>query len=189
MTATTKPEPSLPQKVIAIHEALLAAKIPHAFGGALALAYYAEPRATIDIDVNIFLAAEGFDRVVDAVEPLGVDVAVDRAHLERDGQCRLRWGRTPLDLFLSYDPIHDEMRRSLRRVPFAEGTIEILSPEHLAVCKAVFDRPKDWIDIEQMMVGADAFDNATADQALVRLVGERDVRVVRFRDLAERYLS
>lgn len=189
MTAKTTPEPSLPQKVIAIHDALRTAKIPHAFGGALALAYYAEPRATIDIDVNVFLAADSFDRIVAAVEPAGVDVTVDRSQLERDGQCRLRWGRTPLDLFLSYDQIHDEMRKSLRRVPFAESTIPILSPEHLAVCKAVFDRPKDWLDIEQILLGADAFDRALADQALVRLVGERDERNVRFRELAERYLG
>ena len=38
-------------KVIAIHEALLDAKLPHAFGGALALAYcVGEPRATRDVD-------------------------------------------------------------------------------------------------------------------------------------------
>ena len=33
-------------------------------------------------------------------------------------------------------------------VPFADARIRVLSPEHLTVCKAVFDRPKDWVDIE-----------------------------------------
>jgi len=27
----------------------------------------------------------------------------------------------------------------------------ILAPEHLVVCKAVFGRPKDWLDIEEMI--------------------------------------
>ncbi|HEY7952208.1 MAG TPA: hypothetical protein VID70_04420 [Solirubrobacteraceae bacterium] len=49
-------EPSLPDKVLAIHRALAQAKVAHAFGGALALAYYAEPRGTIDIDLNVFTA-------------------------------------------------------------------------------------------------------------------------------------
>ena len=46
---------TLPAKIIAIHEALAAADVAHAFGGALALAWCTErARGTIDIDVNIF---------------------------------------------------------------------------------------------------------------------------------------
>src|SRR5659263_502227 len=41
-------EPSLPDKVVALDRALDDASIDHAFGGALALAYYAEPRSTVD---------------------------------------------------------------------------------------------------------------------------------------------
>ncbi len=44
---------TLAKRVLAIDHAL--SSIPHAFGGALALAYYAEPRATIDIDLNVFV--------------------------------------------------------------------------------------------------------------------------------------
>ena len=40
-------QPSLPEKVLVIHEAFGDARIPYALGGALALAYYADPRATI----------------------------------------------------------------------------------------------------------------------------------------------
>ena len=43
------------------------AKIPHAIGGALALAYYAEPRATIDIDLNVFVPPERWEEVVGAL--------------------------------------------------------------------------------------------------------------------------
>ena len=111
--------PSLPDKVIAIHEALRAAKIPHALGGALALAYYATPRATIDIDLNVFVPAERWQDVIDALDPLGIATGrLDSAALERDGQCRLWWGDNAVDLFFSYDPIHEEMRKQARRVPF-----------------------------------------------------------------------
>ena len=45
---------------------------PHAFGGALALAYYAEPAATIDIDLNVFVAVDRFD---DVAAPLAGSVS------------------------------------------------------------------------------------------------------------------
>jgi hypothetical protein len=178
--------PSLPQKVIAIHEALTSAKVPHAIGGALALAYYAEPRATIDVDVNVFVPTERWPDVRDALSPLGVKVDVDLDALGRDGQVRLWWDRNPVDLFFSYDPFHDEMRRAARRVPFAETTIPILSPEHLAVCKAIFDRPKDWLDIEQILVATDPLDLPEIEAWLETMVGESNPRIERLRKIVER---
>ena len=175
--------PSLPEKVLAIHHALLEAKVPHAIGGALALAYYAEPRATIDVDVNVFVPTKRWAAVRDALAPLGVDVNADENELDRAGQVRLRWDHNPIDLFFSYDPFHDEMRRSARKVPFAEETIPILSPEHLVVCKAMFDRPKDWIDIEQILVATDPLDLQEIEEWLERMVGSNDPRMKRLSEL------
>lgn len=181
------PEPTLPEKVIAINRALRAAKVPHALGGALALAYYAEPRATIDIDLNVFVPAERWRTLVDALAPLGVDAeGLDEAALLRDGQCRIWWGDNPIDVFFAYAEIHDEMRRDVRRVPFADTTIPILSPEHLAVCKAMFDRPKDWIDLEQMLLAVDGLDLDAIEGWLNRMVGESDPRVEQLRELRAR---
>lgn len=177
-------EPSLPGKVTAIHDRLRAAKIPHAIGGALALAYYAEPRATIDIDVNVFVPASNWKRVFEALESLGVEAGdLDTSALERDGQCRLWWNDNAVDLFFANEEIHEEMRRRTRRVPFANETIPILAPEHLAVCKAMFDRPKDWIDIEQMLVAAEDFDVTAAEDWLTRMVGGDDPRLRHLREL------
>lgn len=177
-------EPSLPGKVTAIHDQLRAAKIPHAIGGALALAYYAEPRATIDIDVNVFVPVSKWKTVFEALESLGVKAGdIDTSALERDGQCRLWWNDNPVDLFFANEEIHDEMRRQIRRVPFAGETIPILSPEHLAICKAMFDRPKDWIDIEQMLVAAEDFDVTAVENWLARMVGDDDPRLQHLREL------
>jgi hypothetical protein len=173
---------SLPEKVIAIHQALSTAKLPHAIGGALALAYYAEPRTTIDVDINVFVPTERWPRVHDALAPLGIDVGVDLAALDRDGQARLWWDRNPVDLFFSYNPFHDAMQRATRRVPFAGTTIPILSPEHLAVCKAMFDRPKDWLDIEQILVATDPLDLPEIEAWLEAMVGEDNPRMKRLRE-------
>lgn len=177
-------EPSLPDKVIAIHEALRTAKILHAIGGALALAYYAEPRVTIDIDLNLFLPADRWQEVASVLAPMGVDVGeLDYMALLRDGQCRLWWGENAVDLFFAYDPIHEEMRKKARRLPFAGETLPFLSPEHLAVCKAMFDRPKDWQDIEQMLLVTDGIDAGEIRRWLERMVGPSDPRLKRFEDL------
>jgi hypothetical protein len=180
-------EPPLPEKVIVIHEALQAAKIPHAIGGALALAYYAEPRATIDIDINVFVSTEKSSDVIDAIASLGVDASrIDSTALERDGQCRLWWGNNAVDLFFAYDPIHEAMRKQARQVPFAEISLPILAPEHLAVCKAMFDRGKDWLDIEQMLVATDELDVGEIESWLERMVGEHDSRLEHLRELRSR---
>jgi hypothetical protein len=160
----------LPDKVVALDEALARARIDHAFGGAIALAYYAEPRATIDIDLNLFVPVSEHKRVEDALRPLGVDPG-DTAVLERDGQGRWMWEETPIDVFFSYDPFHEEMRKARRRVPFGEDRIPVLSPEHLIVCKAAFDRPKDWLDIEQVLVGAPDLDRDEVREWAERITG------------------
>jgi hypothetical protein len=183
-------EPSLPDKVVALHIALARADIPHAFGGALALAYYAEPRTTIDVDLNVFVTADRAVDIADALHELGVDTApLHTPVLARDGQVRCRWGRTPIDLFFAYDALHDAMRAQVVSVPFGPDTIPIIGAEHLVVCKAVFNRPKDWLDIEQVLVTVDGFDCNDARTELERLVGPEDARATQLRDTMARFRS
>jgi hypothetical protein len=167
----------LADMVVAIDLALTAAKVPHAIGGAIAYAYYAEPRVTIDIDVNVFVPTKRWPEVREALAELGVDVATDEAALTRDGQVRLWWGRIAVDLFFSYDPFHDEMEGATRRVPFGDGRISILGPEHLMICKATFDRPKDWLDIEAMLAFTEPLDIELIRSWLTRMVGPGDERL------------
>jgi hypothetical protein len=178
-------EPSLPEKIVAIHEQLTRSKTPHAFGGALALAYYAEPRATIDVDLNLFVAPSSYPDIERDLAKIGIGDAVDLQAVERDGQCRLRWGDTPIDLFFAYDALHDAMRRARRSEPFGETRIPVLAPEHLLVCKAIFNRPKDWLDIEQMLVCVDDLDLAEVRAWLDRILGADDPRSERFDQVAE----
>lgn len=183
------PEPSLVEKVLRIHEALDGAAIPHAIGGALALAYHGEPRTTVDIDVNVFVPPADAAAVGRVIEPLGVDLA-RLVTAERDGQVRLWWGRTPVDLFFAYDDVHHAMAQHVEHVPFADAEIPILSAEDLVFCKAVFDRPKDWIDIEQMLLQAGPrFDLHRVRDQLIRIVGPDDPRRTRLDSAAHRVLG
>ena len=178
--------PPLPEKASALHRALSAARIPHAFAGALALAYYGEPKATHEIELEVFAVADSWPVVRVALAPLGVDVAADVPALERDGRVRLRWERNPVELSFGAGHFHDEMRRATRRAPFTTGTIPILAPEHLAACKALFDRPVDWIEIEQMIVATDPLDLPEIEAWLEELAGEGDQRLLRLREIVAR---
>lgn len=179
----------LRDKILAVERALSAASIEHAFGGAISLSYYAEPRATVDVDCNVFVPVDHWRSVTDALAAVGVDTRLDAVALARDGQVRLWWGANPVDLFFSHDAFHDAMAERTRRVPFAGEWIPILGPEHLVVCKAVFDRRKDWLDIEQVLVCVEGFDADEARAWLVRIVGPEDPRFLRLDELAGRFLG
>jgi hypothetical protein len=172
--------------VAAIARALTAARVPYAIGGAIAYAYYAEPRVTIDVDVNLFVPTERWPDVRKALAHLGIDVSTDEAALTRDGQVRLWWGRIAVDLFFSYDPFHDEMAEAIRRVPFGETRLPILGPEHLVICKALFDRPKDWLDIEAMVAFVEPLDLDAIRSWLTRMVGSDDERLAKLREITDR---
>lgn len=167
---------TLAQRVLAIHDAL--SGIPHAFGGALALAYYAEPRATIDIDLNVFVPAARFSEVAAPLVKLGAsaDDPSIAAIVHRDGQVRVMWEDTPLDLFFSYDAFHEAAGAARHSVPFGDKTIPILSADHLIVCKVVFNRPKDWVDIDSMLVAQAEVNGAEVLRWVARIVGDEDPR-------------
>jgi hypothetical protein len=161
----------LAQRLLAVHDALTAAALPHAFGGAIALAYCTEePRGTRDLDVNIFVDPARAGEVFRAL-PRSVTVAdADVEAAEREGQVRVWWEDTPIDIFLDVHRFHEEVARGVRQMPFLDRTIPVLGCTGLAVFKAIFDRTKDWADIEAM-VEIGSMDIAEAVAWLQRMVG------------------
>jgi len=178
---------TLTEKVAAIHMSLTEARIGHAFGGALALASYAEPRATIDVDVNIFLEPQRHEEVLAALSALGVTGDVPTNQIERDGQCRLAWGGNPVDLFYAYHELHTAMQKAARRAELGGKSIPVLAPEHLLTCKVIFNRRKDWLDIEQILVGALDTDRSEVADWLDRIIGSDDPRALRFAELSRAF--
>lgn len=186
--------PPLPltDKVVALDRAFSAADVPYAFGGAIALAYYAAPRATVDIDINVFVPVEASDRVLAVLHGLGA-APLDpeqETRLARDGQARARWETTALDLFFAYDPLHQSCLARRRRVPFgSDGDfIQILAAEDLAVFKVLFDRDKDWRDLREMLFALGqapdvGFDAGYAREWLRRILPADDPRYVRFEEV------
>jgi hypothetical protein len=177
---------TLPQKLLALHRSLSARSIPHAFGGAIALAYWTlDPRGTSDIDVNVFVPAADASRVLDAL-PDGVAVPAGAAQTIADeGQFRLWWDETPLDLFFDYAPVHADAARNRRTFPFSGVQIPVLGPDELAVFKVMFDRTRDWADIEALAAN-DAFDRDGVVATLKTMLPAGDERFSRLDDAIRR---
>jgi hypothetical protein len=172
----------LVEKLLAIHAALKASSLPHAFGGAVALAYCVqEPRGTRDLDVNIFVDAEKAAEVLAAL-PDGVRVEEgDVEKVVRDGQTRLFWDGVPVDVFLNNLPLHEEVANGVLWVDLQGTQIPVLDCASLVIFKSFFARTRDWGDIEEVAL-ATPEDVATAVGAVRGLVGEDDSS---FKRLAE----
>lgn len=174
----------LQEQILALDRALSAHDLPHAFGGAIALAYATnDPRGTSDIDVNVFVPAEEAERVLRAL-PEGVAVPRGTAQtIARDGQVRLWWDETPVDLFLDYAPVHADAAAHRRTVPFAGAEIPVLGPVELAVFKVVFDRLQDRADVEAML-RAGTLDVRAVRTSLATMLAPDDERFERLDELA-----
>jgi hypothetical protein len=177
---------ALSSRIVAVHEMLDSLGVAHQFGGAIALAWYRSPRATTDVDVNVTLSPRQADPLLGALTHLGVTVSVeDRALIERDGQARLDWDGYYLDVFFATFDLHEEMAASAREVDFGPTRIPILSPEHLIVCKAAFARPKDWVDIEEMLAWGTAVDRRIVLRWIEQMLGAESDRHARLAELLD----
>jgi len=164
----------LVDKLFAVHGALKEKSLPHAFGGAIALAYCVEePRGTRDLDVNIFCDANDAEKVLAAL-PEGVEVGPDDvARVKRDGQARLFWEGVPIDVFLNNLPLHEEVSNAVVWVTLEGRKAPVLDCASLVLFKSFFDRTKDWGDIEAVAM-ATPEDIEAAASKLSELVGEDD---------------
>jgi hypothetical protein len=177
---------TLPQKILGLHQAFTEHGIAYAFGGAIALAYHAEPRATDDIDVNILMPPHRGEEVVVALDELfPIQDRDDQLHMiaARD-QTRLLWGPTYVDLFFMDTAFHESLATRVRSVDFGGTDIAIISAEDLVVCKALFNRPHDWVDIQRIAtIQGDSLDAQYAEHWLQYFVGDSDPILDHFHDV------
>ena len=167
-------------KIVTISQTLRGHSVPHAFGGALALAWCTEQaRGTIDIDVNVFVDPAAADAVLASLPAEITSTADQRAEFGREGQVRLWWGRTPVDIFLNTTEFHAQAAVRANHHEFTGEDVPFLSCTDLAVFKAFYNRTKDWADIEAM-IDMHTLDVDRVIGVLTRYLGSNDKRVERF---------
>jgi hypothetical protein len=157
----------------------------------LALAYYAEPRGTVDVDVNVFVTFDRAVEVVAALETLGFTPEQPVGEWSPAAGVRLRRPAEPtrLDLFFSLDERYDEIARRTRHFPFGRRRrhLPFLSAEDLVVFKLSFGRDKDWVDLRHLLEARPAIDLTYVETQLVALRGPTMYpRLARLRVMARR---
>jgi hypothetical protein len=174
--------------VVEVHRTLTGASVPHAFGGALALAYVAEPRGTVDVDVNVFSPLDAIDAVLDVFGSIGLRPTEPRDRWIPIAGIRLRRaaGPYPVDLFPSLDDRYAEIHARTREHPFGSigARLPFLSPEDLCLFKLSFGREKDWVDLRAIASSSAALDTEYVERQLIALRGPAmHPRMSRFLDL------
>lgn len=91
------------------------------------------------------------------------------------------WGRRAL---LRYPP-PSPGSPNRRSVPFADTRIPVLGPVELAAFTAIFDRTRDWADIEAM-VGAGTLDTEAVESTLLSMLEADDARLTRLGEAVSR---
>ena len=172
------------EKIAELHRALDEYEVPHAFGGALALAWCTkQARGTIDIDINVFITAAEIDLLAHALPDELTISPADRTTLQADGQVRLHWGSVPVDVFLNTTEFHESLASRVRYEPFGGASVPFLGCTDLAIFKCMFNRSRDWVDLEEM-VAIGSLDIETVTGTLLRYLGSDDERISRLQRLA-----
>ena len=163
--------------------------VPYAIGGALAYGVWGIPRATLDVDINVFVDETALAPVVTALESLGV--VLDAKQAEHDaaaqGMFVVRYDGYRVDVFTASIPFCAEAARTRVSVSIESRAAWFLSAESVAVFKMLFYRPKDLVDLERLVAvrGAD-LDVGYVRQQLVDTVGLEDLRITRWDQLTGR---
>jgi hypothetical protein len=154
--------------------------IEYALGGALAYGQYGIPRATNDVDVNVFVEPAGLAPVFAALRSLGIAVEEDAARraAEDEGLFVVHLADYRIDVFTpSIDFSWEAARTRVRRTVDGQA-VWFLSAEALCVFKLLFFRGKDIVDLERLVaVQGTAVDGGYVRARIVGLLGEDDPRV------------
>jgi hypothetical protein len=158
----------------------------YALGGAVALACWAEPRGTVDVDVSLYLPIGELGETITALHNIGADFSAVKAResLESHGFCQVEFMGRRLDVFLPIAAIYEWARPRRQRKQIGPGHALVWDAETLCVFKMMFFRRKDLADVEAMLrtQGA-ALDHAWVENALRDMYGERDPRINQWREL------
>lgn len=175
--------PTAPELARRIADAFEAEQIPYAIGGALALAAWGFPRATNDVDIDVFVEPDDLGKVLATLELVGCELDRESciASARDRGDFRARFGRMRIDFFVPAIPFYRSAESRVREALLGGRPARYLSPEDLTVFKMLFFRTKDILDVERLVgfIGSD-FDTSYVRTSLVKIVGSEDDRVRRW---------
>jgi hypothetical protein len=174
-----------------IAEALERAGFDYAIGGALALAHWGVPRATVDVDIGVSAEPLQLPELFAVLKGAGCELDDERAAeaaMHGDFGCRVHGVR--IDVFLPILPLARQVLERRVRVPFGARPAWIVSAEDSALLKLLFGRTKDYADLERLFaVQGKRLDFDYIDRWASALFPPEDPRRTRYEALKALVLS
>jgi len=122
--------PSAAELARRLADDLEASGIPHAIGGAIALGVWGFPRATKDVDVDVFVEIDGLEPVFRCSnEPAAPSTARRPEPRRSSGETSGVAGPMRVDVFVPSIPFYESMRRRIRQAELEGRKAWFLSPE------------------------------------------------------------
>jgi hypothetical protein len=152
------------------------------------LAYWAQPRGTLDVDVTLFLPKDKPSEVVWLLQDIGCEISASAAvsSLREHSFCRAELDGYRVDVFVPMTPFYEQARLRRKRVVLGQRTALVWDAETLTVFKMMFFRRKDLADVEAILREQKAaFARTWVREHLVDLYGARDPRVTQWDELCQ----
>lgn len=143
-----------------IANALDKRQIPYAVMGGLAVRIYAIPRFTSDVDLTISLEREELPALFELLESIGCEVPspfregwldtvaglpLFKAEFRENGRS------IEIDIFVSETDFQGSLMDRRQRIETPVGWISFVSPEDLILLKLLASRPRDLIDVQDIL--------------------------------------
>lgn len=134
--------------------------VPYAFIGGAALSAWGIPRSTFDLDLAIAAEEPGVARLLDAcvaagfvVDPVFQSGFRDRVSGMETLHVHVPAGRSLLavDFFLTTTPFLRSVIERRRSIDLGQGPVFVCSAADLVLLKLVADRPKDRVDVQNVL--------------------------------------
>lgn len=179
-------EPTVVEVAKGVVDCLEADGIAYAIGGAIACGYWAPPRATVDVDITLFVEEEQWANALGTLQKAGcsIDEHQAMASLRERGDFRTSVSGYRIDVYVPSFDFYDSARQRLVRRPLAGRPVWILSAEDLVVFKMLYFRGKDIEDVRRILLLQERnFNREYVASWLAKLIGQDDERMKRWSSL------
>jgi predicted nucleotidyltransferase len=142
--------------------------IPYAVMGVLAVRVYSIPRATQDVDITIEVSRDKLEDLRDVLYEHGCSIppVYDSGWLDQvAGMSLFKVKRhigdhsIDLDIFIAESSFQRELLRRRSPIDISGRRIALVSPEDLLLLKIIAGRPRDKIDVQDMLFTLGELDN------------------------------
>ena len=158
--------------------------IPFVVVGGLANAVWGEPRSTRDVDLKVYIG----ERSPHEFSTLVAEEFAPATPMPGRPTLIVSIAVLPdvtVDFLIAIPGYEEEVLARARSFRFGEMSLPVCSPEDLVIQKVIADRPKDWADIEGVLIEQ----RGRLDQAYIRTWLMQFVEILERPDWLDRFQS